>query len=397
MSTDVAQTTPQPLNPQLRSILFVSTSTDIGGAEKVLYELATHARQRGIRVAVCSLKPKGPYSEALETMEIPVQSLNMSEAVGWKGALSFLLCLPGLARIIKKNKPQIVVSLLFRANLLSRLASKLCRVPANISSIHIIENDRPYYYLLDRWTAFMVTQYVAVSEKVKEATCRRSAIRPTRIKVIYNGVELKQEAQDPPDHCGDSEHSIIAARLGIFPGDQICGTVARLRPQKGIDYLLKAVPLLKSRFLGLKLLIVGDGPERATLELQAQKLDIQDRVIFAGLAASPFPYLRLMQVFVLPSLYEGLPMAILEAMAMGIPVVATNVGGVGEILEDQSTGLLVPPKNSEAIATAISLLLAQPSKAAQVAEAAKQTVRTRFNRAIMLREYDQVYDDLFAP
>jgi len=376
----------------LKRILFVITSTQVGGAEKILVELAAHLHRQGVSVAVCSLKAKGPYSTVLEALGIQVHSLNMNDTQALRGILSYLMCLPRLIRVIAKVKPQIVHAFLFRANLLSRIASRLCGVPANISSIRIIENDRRFYFLLDRWTSFMVTQHLAVSERVKEATCQRSGIPLHRVKVICNGVDLKHCPQAPGE-CADAgpTGAKLAANLGILPGDRVCGTVARLRPQKGISYLLQAFMLLAQRFPALKLLIVGDGPEQSSLESLACQLGIRDRVVFAGLAASPWPYLNLMDVFVLPSLYEGLPNAVLEAMAAGVPVVATDVGGVAEIVEDQLTGLLIRPRDPEGIVNAVGFLLEQSKRASEICEAARKVVETKFSLQSMLREYDQLY------
>lgn len=378
----------------LKKILFVCTSTQIGGAEKILCELATHLYRQGTQVAVCSLKAKGPFAEALEAAGIEVHSLNTSDAPGWRGSLSYLLCLRRLISVIQGFKPQIVHAFLFRANLLSRVASWLCRAPANISSIRIIEGERPFYFRLDGWTSFMVTQHLAVSERVKEATCQRSGIRPDKVKVIYNGVDLRQCGQPRLDE--GSTQSRLATELGIRSTDMVCGTVARLRPQKGVDSLLRGFAILGRHFPALKLLIVGDGPEQPALENLAAQVAIRDRVIFAGLATPPWPYLRLMDVFVLPSLYEGLPNAVLEAMSLGVPVVATDVGGVGEIIEDQRTGLLIRPQDPEAIVRAVALLLEQPERAREISEAAKQVVLTRFSLDRMLNEYDVLYEELLA-
>ena len=151
----------------LNRILFVATTTHVGGAEKILSAIARHLHQEGVSVAVCSLKSKGPYGEQLKSLGIPVFSLEIANNSGFRGILSTLFSLFSLVKQIRLFRPQVVHAFLFRANLLARIAASLCRVPVNISSIRIIENDHPFYFFLDRMTSSLVTQYLAVSERVK--------------------------------------------------------------------------------------------------------------------------------------------------------------------------------------------------------------------------------------
>ena len=376
----------------LERILFVATTTHVGGAEKVLSAIATHLHKRGVSVTVCSLKSKGPYGEQLESLGIPVQSFDIADDPGFRGLLSYLLSLPKLVRQIRLFRPQVVHAFLFRANLLARIAARLCRVSINISSIRIIENDRPFYFFLDGLTSSLVTQYLAVSERVKDVTCARSHIKAERIRVIRNGVDLSSFAGSTQSEADAS----LASQLGIGTNSLVCGTVARLHRQKGIRYLIEAFVLLLADFPSLKLLIVGEGSERASLANRAVELGVSQSVLFAGHRNPPVRCLRLMHVFVLPSLYEGFPNTLLEAMAAHVPVVASDVGGVNELVRQDENGLLVPPGDPLALAEAVRSLLLNPDKAKHMATVAYDRIRKEFSLEGMLEEYDDLYEELLS-
>ena len=381
-----------PKTRSLQRILFIATTTHVGGAEKILSAIAKHLHQDRVNVAVCSLKSKGPYGEHLESLGIPVYSFEIASDSGLRGLLSYLLSLPALVRQIRSFRPQIVHAFLFRANLLARIAASLCRVSINISSIRIIENDRPFYFFLDRLTSCLVTQYLAVSERVKEVTCKRSHIDAERIRVIRNGIDLSPFAAMGR---GDN-HDSSARQFGIGPQSLVCGTVARLHHQKGIRNLIDAFVLLQAEFPNLKLLLVGDGPERSNLTNQAAALGVSQSVIFAGQKNSPVQYLKLMNIFVLSSLYEGFPNAVLEAMAAHVPVVASDVGGVSELVRHEENGLLVPPGDPSTLAEAIRTLLLNPEKARLMASSAYDRIRKEFSLEGMLNKYDELYEDLLS-
>ena len=192
------------------------------------------------------------------------------------------------------------------------------------------------------------------------------------------------------------EGSRLSAEFQLGPDSLVCGTVARLHPQKGICYLVEAFARLRTHFPNLKLLIVGDGPERAGLVQRATNLGVSQDVLFAGHRNPPVPYLKLMKVFILPSLYEGFPNALLEAMAACVPVVASDVGGVNELVRHGVNGLLVPPANPSALAEAIQLLLLNPDRAKQLASSAFDQIQKEFSLEGMLKEYDDLYEELLS-
>jgi glycosyltransferase involved in cell wall biosynthesis len=223
-------------------------------------------------------------------------------------------------------------------------------------------------------------------------TCARSHIKTERIRVIRNGIDLSTIASSDQSE----ERVSLTSQFGIGANSLVCGTVARLHPQKGIRHLIEAFALLQADFPNLKLLIVGDGPEKASLTDQAAKLGVSQDVLFAGHRSPPVHCLKWMNVFVLPSLYEGFPNALLEAMAAQIPVVASDVGGVNELVHHEENGLLVPPGNSSALAEAVRSLLLNPEKARLMATLAFDRIRKEFSLEVMLKEYDDLYEQLLS-
>jgi glycosyltransferase involved in cell wall biosynthesis len=168
------------------------------------------------------------------------------------------------------------------------------------------------------------------------------------------------------------------------------GTIARLDEMKGIDVLLRAVVSLA----GARLIVAGRGPDESVLHRLATKLGIDDRVEWVGWTEQPAEQLPRFTVFVLPSRSEGLPLSVCEAMLAGLPVVASDVGGVGEVVVDGETGVLVPPDHPDALAGAIETLLRDAALRARMGEAGRQRARTHFTASAMARSYESLYAEL---
>jgi glycosyltransferase involved in cell wall biosynthesis len=193
--------------------------------------------------------------------------------------------------------------------------------------------------------------------------------------------------------------SLYEERRSRYPQDPVLGIVARLEAQKGHLYLLEAMPEVLKRFPSVQLLIVGNGPLEESLKTQARSLGISGNVFFQGeILVDEFPEtLCFMDVFVYPSLYEGSPIAILEAMAMSLPVVASNNGGINESVVDGETGILVPPKTPHALAEALIKLLANKPLARQMGLEGRERVSTgRFQLSTYVKAIENLYEQLLA-
>jgi glycosyltransferase involved in cell wall biosynthesis len=223
-----------------------------------------------------------------------------------------------------------------------------------------------------------VGRYVAVSHEVARRLIRKLRWPARKIQVIHNCVSVTTEC---------APHRPIERS-----GRPIVLTVARLDEQKGHSYLLEAAAQVPEA----QFVLAGDGPLRASLEAQARALGVEERVKFLGYRSDIANLLADCDVFVLPSLYEGLPLSILEAMSAGKPVIATHIGGTDEVVIAGETGLLVPPADSVALATAIRAVLTDRPLAQRLASAGRARVEQEFSAAKMVQQVIAVYEELLA-
>lgn len=369
-------------------ILFVITSTGVGGAEKIVYYTITGLDRTRYDLLMCSLKEKGEIAADLEHEGIKVSCLKMSDGDTLRGWWDSFGALFRLSVYCRRLKPTIVHSLLFRANMIARLAGFLARVPIVISSVRVMGGEKKYYYTLEKVTSFMVDRYITVSESVKDHLVQMANIPAKKITTIYNGVALN-------DRCG-YPHGAQQLPCGLEAHDRLLLTVGRLHKQKGYDFLIQAFATVRKECSTVKLLIVGEGEEENNLKNLAKSLDLTDQIIFTGLFLDSGKIFPLAELFILPSLWEGMPNAVLEAMAAGKPVVATEVGGVPELVLHGETGLLVPPRDPDALARAILDLCTDPVRARTMGEAGRVRVQEHFSIASMLDKTEHLYHELLA-
>jgi glycosyltransferase involved in cell wall biosynthesis len=271
------------------------------------------------------------------------------------------------------------------ANTLGRLAARYARIPV-VSHLHI-ENyfrpaTRPLLRSADNRTARLCGALVAVSEDTKRAYERQGY--PKRIEVVYNGVEL--------DGGGSRG---LRAELGIPEGVPLVGEIGRLCDVKGQRELIAALAQLPDA----QAVLVGadleqGGAFQTALEREAERLGVRDRVVFAGRREDAARVLAELDVLALPSWTEGLPLVVLEAMAQRRPVVATPVGGTPEVVVDGETGLLVPPRDPDALAAALRRLLGDADLRRRMGEAGYERARERFSAGAMTRRVLAIYDEV---
>jgi len=242
------------------------------------------------------------------------------------------------------------------------------------------------YNLLDGFVVRHADRVVTVSKEITKKM-KLAGIDSSKVCLIENGVSLdKYEKKTASDSIRDS--------LGIKKNIPVIGTVGALTKEKGHSYLLGAIPILAQRFPQTIFLFVGDGRERTSLEKRVSHLGIKDSVIFAGMRKDVPEILSILDAFVLPSLNEGLPMALLEAQAAQIPVVATRVGAIPGVLEDGVTGILIPPKDPHAIAEAIIRILSDKQLASGMAQKGFERVRDNFSSEKMGDKYLSIYKEM---
>jgi glycosyltransferase involved in cell wall biosynthesis len=343
---------------------------DVAGGQLVAERIARAAHERGDEVEFVSPAP-GPFTERLD---FPVHYVDVGRTFRAGGARK-------LARVLR-GADVLHTHTLAAANVLSRVAARSVKVPV-VAHLHIENHFRPatapVLRRLDSATARACAALVAVSEDTRRAYLRHGY--PDRIEVVYNGVDL------PP-----------APGTTVFPGENgraRIGEVARLCDVKGQRELIQALAELPD----VELVLAGEdleqgGAFRELLEREAERLGVRDRVELTGRRDDVPELLDGLDLYVLPSWTEGLPLTVLEAMARGRAVVATHVGGTPELVVDGETGLLVPARDPVALAAAIRALLADPERRRAMGEAGRRRVAERFSAAAMTDRMLAVYDEV---
>ena len=367
-------------------LLYVINDLTVGGAQRALLSQAEGLDRERLEVHVASLElaPGGGLSAAFRDAGLTVHALaSPGEPFG--------LAPLRLHRLVARLEPEIVHTHLAAAGIAGRIAARACQVPHVVSTLHNVSDwtARRAHPLraIDRATLRLADRICAVSDAVRNAVARVSPELAARTLTLRNGVAL--ERYRPAHGARDTAR----ARLGFAPADFVVATVARLEPCKGIDTMLRAAALAAPRTPMLQLLIVGDGGDRARLEALAETLGISAWVTFTGTRDDVPQLLPAADLFAVPSHTEGLGVAAIEALAAGLPVLASNVGGLPEIVEDGVCGRLLPSDSPAEWATAIAAAAATPAMLVPWREAAARRAR-RFAIESSVAELEQLYDQL---
>lgn len=276
----------------------------------------------------------------------------------------------------------------YKASTMGRIAGKILDVPVILHE-HGAFPSIPLHQKVADWLLNPLgNKAIVVSEAVKEFCVTHRSMDPDRIEVIPNGIPL-----DDFRNVSDEEVEQVAGELNLDSGVPIIGTVTRLDEGKGIPYLLDAVPMIKSRLPRAKFLFVGDGKCRAELEDKAAQLGVANDVAFTGERRDVPRLYKLMDVKVIPSLHEGGPLTLFEAMAAGTPVVATPVGIVANLIENGKTGMLVQPREPAEIAEAVVDLLQNGERYQKIADRAQGKVR-EYDLQHSMRRIEAVYQEV---
>jgi len=365
-------------------VLHVAETAGWAGGETYLRTLATGLDPGRFRLSV-AVPEDGPLVERLAALGVPSHRVPLADRLLSPAALA------ALAGLFRRQRPAVVQSHGARSNVYTRLAARMAGVPVVLSTVHnsLFDYDVPRlrragYLLAERLTSPLADAVIAVSGAVARDLVGRYRLSEGKVVTIRNGIDA--EAFVAGRHAGD-----LRAALELAPGDRIIGLTARMTAQKGHRYLLGALPALVERMPRLRCLFVGDGPLRAELEHEAARLGVAGVCRFTGARSDVADVVSLFDVAVLPSLSEGLPFALLEAMALGKPVVATDVGGNPEVVADGETGFIVPPRHPEALARAITILLEQPLTARAMGQRGGARVRERFTLTQMHESLERLY------
>jgi glycosyltransferase involved in cell wall biosynthesis len=308
-----------------------------------------------------------------------------------------LSVIPRLAKFIEENKIDIVYSIenssIFVMGLTKLVTKNPFKLIINTAGAPFHDTKlrqlyvRSFYLLNILIMNFLASKVVAVSQGEKRLLIQRGA-RGGKISVVYNGIDLSpyRKPEDP---------SILKSELDIQKELPIVGTVARLTPVKGLIYFLRSIPTVLAASPNTRFIIVGGGFLQKSLEEEANKLGIEKNVIFTGFRQDVPSLLKFFDIFVLPSLKEGLPFAIIEAMATAKPVIATDVKGNREVVEDGISGILVPPKNPQSLAKAIINLLQDKERAKKMGNEGFSRAEQIFSSEKFIQNLEDVIEDVF--
>jgi len=362
-----------------RIVLHLIETGGPGGAERMMVLLAAGLGPE-YRSEAALIRDTW-LGSALRSRGVPVTMLQNRSG-------SFLATLRDVLQLIRKKGVSILHTHEFFMNSVGLAASRLSGIPL-VATVHgkSYYADRRRRRVAYRLVGRLASQMVAVSEDVKRFLIERVAVSPRRIQVVPNGVPLDQVP---------SREKILSLRdeLRLPPQSRVVGTVGSLYPVKGHAHLIAAAPHVLAQSPHVIFLIVGRGGLREELEAQARRLGVAPCFRFLGHRDDVTDILSVCDIFALPSLSEGMPLALLEAMAAGVPAVATRVGGVAEVLADRKSGLLVPPGDSQALAKGIITLLEDRSLARRIGESAREVVAGRFSLNEMVRAYRGIYERL---
>ncbi|MDH4152450.1 MAG: glycosyltransferase [Nitrospira sp.] len=365
-------------------VILLAVGLGVGGTETHIVELASRLDRSRFTVTVCALKPNGTLVQELQKRGVRVLSL------GGAGKLDARVIVR-LFKLLRVEQPDVVQAFLFWANVAARACGRILRAFPVISSYHDeVVSEGWLVRLVDRLTLHWTQRIVCCSHAVSRSVVSRIGGTIEHCTMIPFGVDIEQF---------ESAAAATRRELGLRDSGNVIGTVCRLvEPKKGLTILLRAMAELARRYgqPPCQLVIVGDGPSRDELEVLREQLGLSSWIVFTGSRRDIPRVLHALDAFVLPSLYEGFGIAILEAMAAGKPVIATTVGGIPDFVLSKETGLLVEPGNVQALADAIAHLLSDPQQAEAMGAKARVHARDNYRISEIVRQHEQVYSACLA-
>ena len=368
-----------------KKVMWLIKGLGAGGAEGLLSTAIPYLDRRRFQYEVAYLLPnKNDLVPEFNRADIPVFCLDANRAhdptVGFR-----------LVKLLKERKVDILHIHLPYTAILGRLSAQLAGVLAVVYTEHnVLEMYRPLTRFFNRLTYPLDTVTITVSDEVQRSALRWKMLGPRKVRTIPGGVDL----QEIESRLRDLNKHRVKASIDIPQDHLVVGNVAHIRPEKGHVHLIEAAAKVLEQYPKTTFVIVGrekvDGALQE-LKTKAAALGIQHRMVFTGFQKDVVAILSTFDVFVLSSLHEGLPIALLEAMAVGVPPVATAVGGIPEVIEDGENGFLVEPKNPTAMSQKIGVLLENPELRGIMSRKARSRVHEKFNIQRMVEGVEDVY------
>lgn len=375
--------------------LFV-TALSVGGAEKTLVDLANDLDRERYDVTVWTIFEQNPLADRLDD-HVTLRTLGVEgvtsadHAFAVEGAadpLDYARAPVRFVRAARRDRPDVIQSFLPSDNILARAAGVACPDTVVITGVRLVPTgEDDIRQAIDNWSS-RFADHVVSNSAAGARFVRDYGVPEERVSVIHNGRDLSRFERDAPEGLRDG--------LGLPADAPVVGTVGRLIDRKGHDELLDAWVTVRDEVPDAHLLVVGDGPRRAALEARASDRGVADCVHFTGLRDDVPDLLAAMDAFAFPSHYEGLPGALLEAMAAGLPCVATPVDGNSELLTAYETGLFVGVDEPDELAWALVRVLQNDAFATDLGDAAAARARHTFSLDRMTTTFESLYERLLA-
>ena len=363
-------------------VLFLSHAFMVGGAEEMVLNLVRHLPARFEPVVAC-IHEAGPIGEEIARTGVAFKVLGLTPG------LSRPFDLLRLRDFLLECDPAIVHTFLLTGSLYGRFAAMMAKVPVIVGTeVNIYQHKRSTHALLERWLMRRTDAVVASAASVREFYVHQVKADPSKVEVIYNAVDWSQLQTT-------ISREEFRTAIGVPHGVPAAGIIARLTKQKAHQVLLDAIAQ-DARLLTLHLIVVGDGELRSQLESRAATLGIDNRVHFLGARRDLGNILAAVDMFAMPSFWEGLPLAMVLAMGAGLPVVASRVAGIPEVVSDGVSGLLVTPGDTVELADALARLVHDEALRAALGQAARAFVRPRFGVDGYVKSVSVLYDRLLA-
>ena len=375
-----------------KRILFLGTQMALAGAQNVLLSQAVWFHEKGYHVTIAYFYDK----QNLESIWRTKYSFQIINLHAWNdlstGRTNFIRLCIGLGKLyflIRQNSFDVIESFTPHSNLLGLPVAWLAGIPIRVGSHHGKIENSPFWL---SWVhgkmvnSSIVKCLVAVSYQVKDYTLSREHVKENKVKVILNGINLpKYPIRKKSFKMG------ILNELGLEGKHKLILSVGRLTHQKGHTFLLDSIPYVLEKFSHAVFVIAGDGYLLDELEKKSELLNINFNVHFLGLRDDIADLMNAADIFVLPSIWEGLPIAMLEAMSFGLPVVASQVEGIEDVIENEFSGLVVPPENVQLLAGAINRLLEHPGEAEKMGRIGREHVFSRHTVDQMCASYEDLF------
>ena len=356
-------------------VLHVIDSLDLGGAQVVLENLIHHGDAR-FEFEVAAMHGRGQMWGRLAALGVPMHSLSPHHKNP--------LYIPRLAWRCITRRYDVVHTHLLAANIIAKPVAAACGVRVRINHDHCndkLTDPRQWALPADTYTNLLSTHIVAVSESTRDFLLKHEHVSADKVTTIHNGIDTAAYRPRPESRSASRE------KWGLPPRAFIVGGIGRLTHQKNFPLFLN----IASQIPDAHFVIGGTGEDEAALRAQVAQLGLGGRVTFLGYVGDMPSLWPALDCLLLTSRYEGLPITILEAMACGVPIVASNLDGMREILRDDVNALLVPPSEPSPFVEAVLSLMDQPTRAAKFAEAALATVRKDYSAAGMARAVEAIY------